>query len=192
MELAIGNGRVAIPVARATGLPVTGIDTSPGMLAQACAGAAKAGVTLDLREQDMQDLALGEPAGLIYCPFRALLHVPGWAGRRRVFERVAAALRPGGRFAWNAFAFDHRIAVQLDGVRHEEPVPHTTRYCAADNRIDLILDSGATSSLWWATKNEWLGLIDVAGLELEAHYGGFAGEPLTDDSTEYVFVARRP
>jgi len=45
--------------------------------------------------------------------------------------------------------------------------------------------------LWWATKNEWLGLLDVAGLQLEALYGGFEREPLTDDSTEYVFVARR-
>ena len=42
-----------------------------------------------------------------------------------------------------------------------------------------------------ATKNEWLGLLDVAGLHLEALYGGFAGEPLDDDSREYVFVARR-
>jgi hypothetical protein len=47
------------------------------------------------------------------------------------------------------------------------------------------------SSLWWATKNEWLGLLDVAGLTLEALYGGFAGEPFDDDSREYVFVARR-
>jgi hypothetical protein len=66
------------------------------------------------------------------------------------------------------------------------------RYSVADNRIDIVRDGGATSSLWWATKNEWLGLIDVAGLELEALYGGFAGEPLTDDSTDYVFVVRRP
>ena len=43
----------------------------------------------------------------------------------------------------------------------------------------------------WATKNEWLGLLDVAGLELETLYGGFDGEPLDDDSREYVFVARR-
>ena len=42
-----------------------------------------------------------------------------------------------------------------------------------------------------ATKNEWLGLLDVAGLRLEALYGGFAGEPLDDDSREYIFVARR-
>ena len=36
------------------------------------------------------------------------------------------------------------------------------------------------------------GLIDVAGLDLEALYGGFAGEPFTDDSREYVFITRRP
>jgi hypothetical protein len=55
----------------------------------------------------------------------------------------------------------------------------------------MILDGGAKSSLWWATKNEWLGLLDVAGLQLEALHGGFAGEPFTDDSEEYVIVARR-
>ncbi len=116
VELAIGNGRVAIPVAQATGQRVIGIDSSPAMLAQARARAAEAGVELDLREGDMRDLALDEPAALIYCPFRALLHLPTWADRRRTFERVAASLRPDGRFAWNAFAFDHRIAARLDGA----------------------------------------------------------------------------
>src|SRR6266545_613964 len=110
VELAVGNGRVAIPVAQATGRPVIGIDSAPAMLEQARARAAEAGVELDLREGDMRDFAL---------------------------------------------------------------------------------DDGAKSSLWWATKNEWLGLLDVAGLELEALYGGFAGEPFTDASREYVFVARR-
>jgi SAM-dependent methyltransferase len=192
VELAVGNGRVAIPVAQAAGRPVTGIDTSPAMLAQARARAAETGVELDLREGDMRNLALDEPAALIYCPFRALLHLPSWAGRRRAFERVAASLQPGGRFAWNAFAFDHQIAARLDGEHQQEHVPHTNRYAVGDNRIDIILDTGAKSSLWWATKNEWLGLIDVAGLELEALYGGFAREPFTDDSREYVFIARRP
>jgi len=190
VELAVGNGRVAIPVAQATGQRVIGIDSSPAMLAQARARAA-AGVQLDLREGDMRELALTEPASLIYCPFRALLHLPTWAGRRRTFERAAASLRPGGRFAWNAFAFDHHIAARLDGQHQQEPVPHTNRYAVGDNRIDLTLDGGATSSLWWATKNEWLGLIDVAGLQVEALYGGFAAEPFGDDSPEYVFITRR-
>jgi hypothetical protein len=117
--------------------------------------------------------------------------LPTWGDRRRTFERVAASLRPGGRFAWNAFAFDHRVAARLDGHHHDEPIPHSVRYAVGDNRIDLALDDGSTSSLWWATKNEWLGLLDVAGLELEGLFGGFDREPLDDDSGEYVFVARR-
>jgi ubiquinone/menaquinone biosynthesis C-methylase UbiE len=192
VELAVGNGRVAIPVAQATGRPVIGIDTSPAMLAQARERAAEAGVDLVLREGDMRELELAEPAALIYCPFRGLLHLPTWADRRRTFERVAASLAPGGRLAWNAFAFDHEVAARLDGVEQEKPVPHTIRYDVGDNRIDITLEGGGTSSLWWATKNEWLGLLDVAGLEVETLYGGFADEPFTEDSREYVFVARRP
>ena len=190
VELAVGNGRVAIPVGRATGRRVIGLDSSPAMLEQARERATEAGVDLELHLADMRDLRLDEPAALIYCPFRALLHLPTWADRRRTFERVAASLRPGGRFAWNAFVFDHRIAAQIDGQRQQAPIPHTVRYAVGDNRIDIVRDDGATSSLWWATPNEWLGLLDVAGLEVEALYGGFAHEPFADNSREYVFVAR--
>jgi len=84
VELAIGNGRVAIPVAQATGKPVVGFDTSPAMLQQARDRATEAGVQLDLYETDMREFTLDEPAALIYCPFRALLHYrrgPTGAGR---------------------------------------------------------------------------------------------------------------
>ncbi len=191
VELAVGNGRVAIPVAQATGRSVIGIDSSPAMLEQARVRAAAAGVELELREGDMRELTLDQHAALIYCPFRALLHLPTWADRRRTFERVAASLRPGGRFAWNALAFDHQIAAGLDGQHQDEPEPHTIRYAVGDNRIDITLDHGGTSSLWWATKNEWLGLLDVARLELEALFGSFDRAPFDEDSREYVFVARR-
>ena len=192
VELAVGSGRVAIPVALAAGRPVIGIDSSPAMLDQARRRAAQAGVELELHEGDMRDLALDEPAALIYCPFRALLHLPTWADRRRTFERVAASLRPAGRFAWNAFAFDHAIAAELDGSTQSKPVPHTVDYAVGDNRIDITLDGGGTSSIWWATKNEWLGLLDVAGLELESFDGDFAGTAVGDESREYVVVARKP
>ena len=188
VELAVGTGRVAAEVAGATGRRVIGIDSSPAMLEHARARDAD----LDLRLGDMRDLALDEPAALVYCPARSLLHLPTWSDRRRVFERVAVSLRPGGRFAWNAFAFDHAIAMRLDGQRLPAPVPHTLRYAVGDNRIDMTLDSGDEISLWWATKNEWLGLVDVAGLEVEALYGGFSREPFTHESREYVFVARKP
>jgi SAM-dependent methyltransferase len=198
VELAVGSGRVAIPVARETGRPVLGIDSSPAMLALARERAAAAGVELDLRDADMRDLELSKPAGLVYCPFRALLHLPTWADRRRTFERVAAALAPGGRFAWNAFVFDPHIAASNDGyaARHGnlwEYVEHVP----ADNRIDVTAFVGEpgqerrTLSLWWCTRSEWEGLLDVSGLETEALYGWFDRRPFDERAREFVWVARK-
>src|SRR5437763_4809581 len=191
VELMVGSGRVAIEVVRQTGKPVLGIDSSPAMLEIARERAA--GLPLELRLGDVRDLELDESAALIYVPFRSLLHLHGWQEKRRVFERVAASLRPGGRFAFNAFAFSHTIAAQLDGTTQDQHgVVHTLRYIPADNRIDIVRDDGATVRLWWATKPEWDGLLDIAGLEVEALYGGFEREPFTDEALEFVYLARRP
>ena len=192
VELACGNGRVAVPVAQAIGRPVIGIDASPAMLDGARERAAAAGVELDLRLGDMRVLELSEPAALITCPFRSLLHLPSWHDRRRVFERVAASLRPGGRFAWNAFVFDPSIAVELDGEwRDQNGVRHRCDYHATDNRIDVTLESGAAVSLWWLARSEWEALIDVAGLEVEALYGWFDRRPFDEESREHIWVVRR-
>jgi SAM-dependent methyltransferase len=193
VELAVGTGRVAIPVARETGRPVLGIDSSPAMLAQARERAAAAGVDLELREADMRDLELSKPAGLVYCPARALGHLPTWADRRRVFDRVHTALRPGGRFAWNFFVFDPRIAARNDGEWAEQNgIRHRIDHAKHDNRVDLTLESGAMISLWWLNRSEWEGLIDVAGFEVEALYGGFAREPFDESADEFVWVVRKP
>jgi SAM-dependent methyltransferase len=191
VELGVGSGRVAIPIARETGKRVIGLDSSPALLAIARERAA--GLPLDLRESDMRDFEVDESVDLVICPFRALLHLPTWRDKRRVFERVAAALRPGGRFAFNAFVFHHRIAAELDGARQDrDGVSHTVRYVPADNRIELIRDDGATIRSWWATRSEWEGLLDVSGLETEALYGWFDRRAFDDDSMEFVWVAQRP
>jgi SAM-dependent methyltransferase len=192
VELAVGTGRVSIPIAERTGKKVIGIDSSPDMLAMARERAAAAGVDLELREGDMRDLSLEEPAALVICPFRSLLHLPTWADRRRVFDHVAASLRPGGRFAWNAFAFDHAIASRIGGRWLDEPVRHRNDYVPADNRVDITLDTGPHISLWWVARSEWEGLLDVAGLETEALYGWFDRRPFDEDSREFVWVARKP
>jgi ubiquinone/menaquinone biosynthesis C-methylase UbiE len=199
VELAVGQGRVAIPVARETGRAVIGIDSSAAMLAVARERAAAAGVQLDLREGDMRELELEQPAALVYCPFRSLLHLRGWADKRRVFERVAAALAPGGRFAWNAFVFNPHIAASNDGFasRHGELWEYT-EHTPADARIDVTAFVGEPGveprkvSLWWCTRSEWEGLVDAAGLEVEALYGWFDRRPFDDSSEELVYVARKP
>jgi ubiquinone/menaquinone biosynthesis C-methylase UbiE len=193
VELAVGNGRVAIPVARDTGRHVLGIDASQAMLDQARAKADAAGADLELRQGDMRELELDEPAGMIYSPFRSLLHLPTWADRRRVFERVYASLRPGGRFAWNAFVFDPRIAVRVDGEWQEQNgVRHRIDQAKHDNRLDITLESGDAISLWWLNRSEWDGLIEVAGFEVEALYGGFERQPFDENAAEFVWVVRKP
>ena len=193
VELAVGNGRVAVPVAQETGKTIVGIDRSRAMLELAREKAAEAGVELELLEGDMRDLEVGEPAALVYCPFRAMLHLPTWSDKRQVFERVAAALAPGGRFVWNAFVFNPQIAAANDGKwAVQAGIRHRVDHFPADNRIDITLESGDRVSLWWATKSEWEGLVDVSGLEVEALYGDFERAPFDEGSGEFVWVARKP
>ena len=163
------------------------------MLAGARERAAAEGVQLDLRQGDMRDLSLDEPAALIYCPFRSLLHLPTWPDRRRVFERVAASLRPGGRFAWNSFVLNPHRAAESDGKWHEQAgVKHRIDHVQADNRVDITFESGERVQLWWVTRGEWEALVDVSGLETEALYGWFDRRPFGDDAREFVWVARKP
>jgi SAM-dependent methyltransferase len=190
VELAVGTGRIAIPIARETGKRVIGIDRSPAMLAVARERAD--GLPLELREGEMRDLALAEPVDLIICPFRSLMHVRTWADKRQLFERVAAALRPGGRFAWNVFAFSPFVAVEVEGKRETRGDSwQEVRNVPADNRIDLVRNEGVIP-LWWMTRAEQEGLCDFARLEVEALYGGFHREPYDETTLEMVWVARKP
>ena len=110
-----------------------------------------------------------------------------------MFERVAASLRPGGRFAWNAFVFDPKLAASLDGPWQEQDgVRHRVDYVPADNRLTLTLEGGDSTTLWWVARSEWEALLDVSGLETEALYGWFDRRPFDDASREFVWVARKP
>ncbi|MDX6481747.1 MAG: hypothetical protein QOG85_2257 [Gaiellaceae bacterium] len=199
VELGVGTGRVAIAIARETGKRVVGIDPSREMLA---VGRQRAGdLPVDFREGDFRDFTVEEPVELVICPARALMHAPTWRDKRRVFEAAARALAPGGRFAWNAFVFSPFFAAQNHGVRHtrDDGRWEIARQVPADNRIDLTRGrddrEDATVHLWWATKSEWDGLIDVAALELEALYDGFDRRPFdteADEPQEFVYVARKP
>ena len=193
VELAVGTGRVAIPIVKRTRQRVIGIDVSTAMLEVARARAAGAGVDLELRVGDMRELALEEPTDLVICPFRAMLHLRDQNERVGVMRRVREALVPGGRFAWNAFVFDPAVAAEIGGVWLEEhSVRNRSTYDYAERRIDLELENGATVPLWWVERDEWDAAIAESGLELEALYGWFDRRPFDETSREFVYVARRP
>jgi SAM-dependent methyltransferase len=195
VELGIGTGRVAIPIARETGRRVIGFDRSPAMLAIGRERAA--GLPVEFREGDMRNFALDEQVNLVICPARALMHLRTWSDKRRTMERVATALRRGGRFAFNVFAFSGTVSARLDGNRQTRgDLWEVSCYAWADSRIDLTRGRGDESvgvlSLWWLTRSECEGLLDVAGLEVEALFGGFRREPYGDGSPEMVWLARKP
>ncbi len=193
VELAVGTGRVAVPVAARTGRRTIGVDASAEMLEVAARRAEEAGVVLDLRRGDMRELALEETTDLVICPFRSLLHLRGPGERAIVFRRVAESLRAGGRFAWNVFVFDPAIAAELDGRWHEDRgVRHRVDYDFEEKRIDITLEDGAAVSLWWVDPPEWDRAVAGAGLELEARYGWFDRRPFDSASRELVCIARKP
>jgi SAM-dependent methyltransferase len=197
VELAVGTGRVAIPIARRTGRRVIGIDVSSEMLAVARRRAADAGVEVELHLGDMTELALDETTDLVICPFRAMLHLPDHEARVELMRRVRAALVPRGRFAWNAFVFDPAIAEEIGGVwREEYGVRNRSTYDFDERRFDLELEleleGSATVPLWWVDRDEWEAAIAEAGHEVEALYGWFDRRPFDDSSREFVYVARRP
>ena len=73
-----------------------------------------------------------------------------------------------------------------------------TEYDPTDSRIDITAWVGRPGegerklSLWWVNRSEWEGLIEVAGLEVEALYGDFDRRPLGKDDREFIWVARKP
>ena len=99
--------------------------------------------------------------------------------RRRIFDRVAASLSPGGRFAWNVFCSTITSLRGSTAPQQNDPRAAHASVRAPRQPHRHRASMGRRSSLWWATKNEWEGLIEVAGLELEALYGWFDRRPLT-------------
>ena len=193
VELAVGTGRIAIPIIQRTGRRVIGIDVSEAMLAVARDRARGARVDLDLRRGDMRDFDLGESTDLVICPFRAMLHLHGHDERVQAMRRVHATLVPGGRFAWNAFVFDPAVAAEIGGVwRDDAGVRNRSTYDYDERRIDLEIEGGASVPLWWVEREEWESSVAAAGLEVEALYGWFDRRPFDDTSREFVYVARRP
>jgi len=104
VELGIGTGRIAVPTA-AAGIPVIGVDSSPGML-EVCREAARlAGVEelLDLRLGDLREPPVAERVNLVTSPFRALLHMEDDEQRLQALGAARELLLPGGRLIFDVF-----------------------------------------------------------------------------------------
>jgi SAM-dependent methyltransferase len=101
LEYGIGNGRIALPVAR-HGIRVEGIDHSRTMLADLRARLSAEGADVRARVKvtrgDMRTKRLGARFPLVTCPFNAALHLYARLDVERFLARVREHLASGGSF----------------------------------------------------------------------------------------------
>ncbi len=104
LEYGAGNGRIALPIARA-GFRVTGLDMSRPMLddfeTRVSTEPAQVRRRITLRQGDMRLVRLGKRFDLVTCPFNAFLHLYTRSDVERFLARVHAHLGPGGVFAFD-------------------------------------------------------------------------------------------
>jgi ubiquinone/menaquinone biosynthesis C-methylase UbiE len=195
VELAVGTGRIAVPIAEA-GVQVIGVDSSPEMLAVARRTAEDAGVAhrVDLRLGDVREPPVDERVPLVICPFRSLLHMETEAEKRSALEAARALLAPGGLYVFDVFAPSAEdIEETHDRWLEREPgIFERAVWDQGARTLSLSVRSGeddATFALHWLSAPEWLRLLDGAGLEVAALYGWFDGRRY-DGEEDMIFVCR--
>ena len=144
LELGTGTGETTRRVlALHPGATVVGVDSSPGMLA---AAERELGSALEARVADLADELPEGPFDLAFSAL-AVHHLDG-AGKRDLFGRVAAVLRPGGRF------------VLADVVIPDDPgdaitplTPEFDRPDTAERQVEWLNAAGFESRIVWAAKD---------------------------------------
>jgi SAM-dependent methyltransferase len=185
-----------VPIAEA-GVPVIGVDSSPGMLAVAREAASAAGVAhlVDLRVGELAAPPVAERVPLVICPFRTLLHMQSEEEKLRVLRVTNELLEPDGHFVFDVFAPSREDIEETNGrwLEREPGIEELAVWDETSRTLSLSVrsqDAAATFSLHWLSAPEWLRLLDEAGFAVEAAYGWFDRRPLADEE-DMIFVCSR-
>jgi SAM-dependent methyltransferase len=196
VELGVGTGRIAIPVA-AAGVKVIGVDSSAGMLEVCRRQAAAAGLAhlLDLRLGDLRDPPVTERVRLVTCPFRAYLHLRDDEERVRALRAARELLVDDGRLVFDVFAPGRDDIEETDGrwLEREPGIWEKADWDEARQTLTLSVRGergGSTMELAWLAADDWSRLLERSGFEVEAVYGWFDRRPYRGGE-DSVFVARR-
>jgi SAM-dependent methyltransferase len=199
LELGIGTGRIALPLAR-RGVPVHGIDLSRAMVARM--RAKPGGDAIDVTFGDFATAQADGTFTLAYLVFNTIMNLTTQAEQVACFGNVAAHLEPGGCFV---------IEVVLPELRKLPPgqdvVPMLVsptrwtfdRYDVAtqsmsSNYIEVV--DGRGEYQMFPFRYVWPAELDlmaqIAGLRLRERWAGWTREPFTSDSTQHVSVWEKP
>jgi len=194
LELGVGSGRIAVPVA-AAGVDVVGVDLSAGMLDVARERAELVGVELDLRHGDMRDPPVEGAFPLVLIPFRSLLHMETDDDRRAVLRAVTRHLAPGGRFVFDVFAPSQEDIDETNGKWLEREPGIWERADWNEETRTLILrvrgaEGESEMSLAWLSVAEWKALLKEEGFTVDKVYGWFDRQPWSGGE-DSIYVCRR-
>lgn len=196
LELAVGTGRVALPLA-ARGLEVHGVDASEAMVARL--RAKPGGEALPVTIGDFADVPVEGEFDLVYLIFNTLFNLTTQDEQVRCFENVARHLSERGLFVVEAFVPDlaeldcesaRTVDVTLDSVTIE-----ASRHDPVRQRVDyqyVVVTEGGVRLHPVPMRYAWPAELDLmarfAGLELRERWGGWDRSPFTAASKAHVSV----
>ncbi|MCH2250159.1 MAG: class I SAM-dependent methyltransferase [Cognatishimia sp.] len=197
LELAIGTGRVALPLAE-QGVDITGFDASPEMLEKL--KQKPGGNRIPTSVADMASFDLEERFDFAFLIFNTIYNLTRQEDQVSCFQNVAKHLNPRGKFLVETFVpsketFERHQAVRtkhvsfdqvwIEAVQHD-PVTQNLAY----QRIHITAEGVSLSPLpmryIWPSEMDLM--AELAGLKLINRWGGWQREPFTADSDMHVSV----
>jgi len=199
LELAIGTGRVGLPLA-ARGVPVEGIEASEKMVAKL--RAKPGGEQIPVTIGDMADVAVEGPFRLVYLIFNTLFNLIDVDRQAECFRNVARVLEPGGAFVVECPVPDRR---RRNGGRHLE-VLEVTEDSATIGVFDfdaatqhsrpqkITFTDAAVRLRPHFERYAWPDELDLmaaaAGLRLAQRYADWHRQPFDPESSAHISVYR--
>jgi SAM-dependent methyltransferase len=201
LELAIGTGRIALPLA-ARGIRVDGVDISPAMIAQL--RAKPGGDTIAVTVGNFAEVPVPGTYRVIFIVWNTLFNLLTQEDQVRCFENVADHLTDGGSFVVEAFvpAFLYRLRhdqyVDAEAIRVDEVRLDVLRHDMATQMIEeshVSLSSAGVRLNPVVQRYAWPSELDlmarIAGLRLKYRWGGWNREPFNSTSSIHVSVYGR-
>ncbi len=211
VEWGAGTGRIAVPFA-AAGHDVTAVELSGEMVERA---KEKSGA-VEWIVGDMRTAKPGRSYGLAVCAFNSFLCLLGVDDALMFLANAREHLAPGGLLGIEVSSFSPEELVDPPGgpeLRHDFTcdLPEgrldrfsVSRYDAASQLMQMHLFYGVYGASGELRERRAHGLkirvtgrdeldlmLRLAGFEVEAVYGGFAGEPFTAESDHLIVLARK-
>jgi len=199
LELAIGGGRVALPLAR-RGLTVEGVDASQAVVDRL--RAAPGGDAIPVVTADLADVGVPGPFALVYVVWNSLFNLTSQARQVDTFRNVARVLAPGGCFVLECYVPDpagYDKGVTTDSVGPDRAEFTLTTHDPIAQRIELqhvTVDASGFHLLPVAHRYCWPAELDLmaqlAGLRRKDRFADWVRTPFGPASTSHVSVYELP